>query len=326
MIARHATKPRSVTLRGRELSVCSYGDCMSNCVWDTQSCWEHMTTSEHADIRHRLVDCLRSGQQLRKIVLTGCDLSGFDFAGADMEGAILNGADLRRCVFTEANLRRVFFGGADLRNADLTRAELDGAVFSGARLENVKLLAYSISFGRKPINISMTSFGRDRRPGRPQIDERNPHSAEATYRALKRHFVEEGLYDSASWAAYCERLLQRKNLWRRRRYLRWVGSLLFGLVSGYGESPHRVVTAAALLILFYAALYSPLTWSTVSSTLHNMAAPLVVSAATFTGLTVRSVQQPSGVASELLMTSEAFLGLFMMGLFVFTLTKRYVAR
>jgi len=317
-------KPKVRSVRGRAVPVCSHGECMNTCVWDYPACWTHMTSDEREDVKTRLGGLLRSGQSMKGLVLTGADLSGFDFTGANLSDAFLNETVLRGCKFIDTDLERAFLGWADLQGADLSRAELNGTVFTRAKLRDVKLLAYSISFGREPINLNMGSFGPDGLGSRPRINEKEPFTAEATYRALKRHFVAGGEYDSASWAAYSERAMQRKNLWRNKSFGRWAASVLFGLTCGYGEKPMRVFLAGLVAIAAYGGLYYGL--GLTSPTTPRLVDVLPFSAAVLSGLTLPAPSLAAGTLAAIVATSESYLGLFLFGMLVFTLTKRYVAR
>ncbi len=321
-------KPDSVKIRDRVLAICSHGDCRSNRIWDFETCWLHLTDAEKLKLRERLSAALRSGTDLKKIVLTDANLEGFDFTGADLSETFFNSCNLKGCKFIETNLRYAFFGGANLLGADLERAELNGAVFSGANLEGVNLLAISISYGRVPINIRMENFGKQSLRQRPHINERNPNIAEATYRALKAYFSTDGHYDSASWASYCERLMQRKVLWQRKSFFRWSTSLLFGIICGYGEKPYRSFIVSFVIVVLYSLFYYAFnsviqTGITATVTWWDI---LAFSAATFCTISFPDLVPKADFVTRLLVSSEAFLGIFAFGLFIFTLTKRFVAR
>jgi len=247
-------KPPTVTVRGRELPVCSHGECEEARIWDYATCWEHLKDAERENIRERPSDALRQKESLSGIILTGADLSGFDFTAADLSGAHLDKCRLRTSKFVEANLRRAYLGWSNLDNTDLSRAELDRCVFTNCSLENVRLLAYSISFGREPINLEATLFGAAKLFRRPHIDESHPWSAEATYRALKSYFIREADYESASWASYCEKTMQRKVLWQGDKR-HWLVSAFLAISCGYGEKPLRVIATAGWVVIIFGVLF-----------------------------------------------------------------------
>jgi hypothetical protein len=321
-------KPEQTKIRDRVLAVCSHGECEASRIWDLETCWEHLTDTERQGVRERLANVLRSGDDLRRLVLTGADLHGFDFTGADLSEAFFNGCNLSNCKFTDANLHRAFLAKANLKNCSLERANLHGTVFTAANLENVNLLAFSIKFGRVPINLTMNNFGKRGIRRRPHISELDPHTSEATYRALKTYFSNSGEYDSASWASYCERLMQRKNLWLKKDYFGWIASYIFGAISGYGEKPLRAFIASIAVVVLYALIYQifgfviqvgvggVVTWWNV----------LAFSFATFCGISFPDLAPQANSLARVVVSTEAFWGIFALGLFIFTLTKRYVAR
>ena len=248
-------KRSTVEVRGRDLPVCDHAGCEEHRIWDFATCAEHLSNQERQNLKNRVLTELRAGGNLKGVVLTGADLRGIDFSKADLSGAFLDRCNLSACRFVDTNLRKAYLGWARLDQADLSRAEIHAAVFSGANLNGVTLLAYSLSNGRHPINLSADTFAHSRRFRRPALNEAEPQFTEHAYRALKAYFVEEGDYDGASWASYCERRMQRKCLWRDKRYLAWLASLTFGLSAGYGEQPRRVLLTAAAVVGFYALLY-----------------------------------------------------------------------
>jgi hypothetical protein len=239
-------KRQTIEKRGRLLDVCTHGDCEDHRIHDLQTCWQHATPQERVDLQDRISTMVRAKTPLRGIVLTGANLASFDFSGVDLSSALLDRCNLSKCNFTEANLRDTYLGWSSMERCDLKRAELAGTVFTCARLWNCNLLAYSISFGRTPINLGSSSFSPRKPLGRPKIYESYPPTARATYQALKRYFNAEGDYESASWASYCESRMRRKKLWMEKRRVRSLLNGLFGLVCGYGEKPVRVLLCDAV--------------------------------------------------------------------------------
>lgn len=308
--------------------MCSHGECRDNRIWDFQACWNHLTTTERQSLRDRLASALRSGEDLRGLTLTKADLQEFDFTGADLSEVFFNGCNLSRSTFIEADLRRAFFGGANLEDCDMTRARLDGAVLTGANLHNIRLLAYSLRSDSPPVNLQMRLFGDQGFRRRPHINEERSYLAAATYQALKIYFLNDGDYDSASWASYCERLMQRKTLLQSGKYFSWFISLLFSAICGYGEKPIRVFSFSIAVILFYAVIYKAFNVLLLSGIPDSVgwSDALYFSAATFSGLSFPDLVPKANPLIRLLVTTESFGGIFALSLFVFTLTKRYVAR
>jgi hypothetical protein len=65
----------------------------------------------------------------------------------------------------------------------------------------------------------------------------------------------QGLNEHADRFAYHAQLMQHIVLRRKHHYLRWLGSLLLGLISGYGYRPLRSVATYVLVILAFASAY-----------------------------------------------------------------------
>lgn len=320
-------KPDKIEKRNRQLPTCAHGDCAEHCVWDSKVCWKHLSPTEQTALQDRVRNALRNGDVLRAIVLSGVNLRGFDFSRVDFSHAFLDDCDLRECKFVEAKLVDTYLGWSDLRDSDLTRANLKGAVFSGANLENVKLLGYSLVNGSNPINLEAASFGKHGLLKRPKINEESPDSAEVAYRRLKAYFSEKGDYDSASWASYSERRMGRQVLWSKSRYAGWISSIFFALTTGYGEKPLRVILFASAVIIVYAFAYSFFGLITpLSSGWSYLANAVYFSTATFCTFSALLLSIADSWLAKALVSSEAFLGVFTMGLFIFTLTRRFVAR
>ena len=320
-------KPASINVRDRVLALCSHGECDKHVIWDYETCWMHLTKEEQNRLIERASKLLRATHSLKGIILTGVDFRGFDFSGSDLSNTFMDRCNLSNCKFVDSNMERAFLAAANLEDGDLTRANLNGTVFSGAKLYNVKLAAMSISLGRKPINLYQECFGKDTIWSRPHIDESEPYFAHATYRSLKAYYSGLGDYDSASWASYSERLMQRKAMFASHQYLRWTISLLFGGLCGYGERPLRAFVTSGMFILLFSAIYYY--GGLVRDMSDGILSPIdatYFSASVFIGYSYSDLAPQSSEICRLLATLEAFLGVFQFGLFIFTLTKKYVAR
>ena len=107
--------------------------------------------------RSILVQALRQGvetyNQLRKQhPADALDLSGGDFSGCDLRGALLGRMDLRGCNFSNA----------DLTDANLSHSDLTGANLRGARIDNVNLHK-AILTGADFQGVILRGFDRDGR-------------------------------------------------------------------------------------------------------------------------------------------------------------------
>ena len=201
--------------------------------------------------------------------------------------------------------------GADLRNTNLHNARL-----WHADLKDAKSLSRRNFSG--PSGLLWTS----------KINEDGFTSAEEAYRGLKSYFLSAGMYNDAGWASFKEKSIERF-LMRERRDPHYIPSLVMAALCGYGEKPARIVLSAFLTIIFYALLYSLL------GSIRNAQFPdqamswsdyIYYSAITFTTVGYGDFLPKAHGLFRLLAASEAFLGVFLSGLFVFTLARRYSAR
>lgn len=321
-------KQITIELRGRKIPACKKKNCENHCIWDYQTCWNHLTLTNKNKLQKRIAKILREEKDLSKLVLSGANFSGVDFSGANLSNSFLNKCDLSNCKFIDTNLESSFISLSNLKNADLSRANIHNAVFSLSNLYNVKLLAYSISFGRVPINLTKDSFSSSKLFDKYKIDETEPYYSEATYRALKTYFSNKGEYDSESWAAYRERLMQRKRYWQKKKYWNWISSLLFGSINGYGEKPLRVLWLVIFIVSLYSYLYYALNVLLIIPENSNasLQQSIFFSATTFCTMSVPGLAISQTFIGMFLVASEAFFGVSVLSLLIFTLTRRYIAR
>jgi hypothetical protein len=334
--------------------ICGVNGCDEHAVGRSNFCWAHLPDKDSF-----LKELLRSAAEtaclkelnLKKVTLCGAnlektDLSGANLAQADLSGAKLFdanlsgadliGANLSSSDLTHTCLKSVFMmrcnlSGARLWNADLSGANLMEADLTSADLWNAKL--YGVKLWRTLLggakSINMRSFsGGAAIAGSARIDESGELSAEEAYRDLKQYFLSNGMYKDASWASFKEKTLERAIL-RKKGDLHYLPSLLMGLVCGYGEKPHRIVFSAAGAIILFSIVYSLL--GAIRYTLDAQYAMrwydyLYYSTITFTTVGYGDFIPKPLALFRLIAACEAFTGVFLTGLFVFTLARKYSAR
>ena len=101
------------------------------------------------------------------------------------------------------------------------------------------------------------------------------------------------------------------------------------IACGYGEKPHRIVISALVAIFGFAAIFWAL--KGVESSVNPTAALtwsdyLYHSAVTFTTVGYGDIIPKASSYLRLMAATEAFLGVFLTGLFIFTLARKYSAR
>lgn len=318
---------------------CLFKGCVHQPIEDADFCWEHMHDKD--GYRLKLVEASRTerslaGYNLKKVNLSQLDLSGarlFDakLEGADLVGTNLSSADITHCDMRHADLTQANLAGARLWNTDLTGASLTECDLSGADLWNAKLfnvkLWHATLAGAKAISRK-TFSGGERFVDHTNINESGALAAEESYRNLKQYFISNGMYNDASWASFKEKIMERMIL-KKNRDLRYLPSLTMGTLCGYGEKPYRIVLSAALTICLFALAY--LFLNAIQSTVNqnevlHWGDCLYYSAITFTTVGYGDLIPKPHTTFRLLAAFEAFMGVFLTGLFIFTLARKYSAR
>lgn len=333
---------------------CNSKGCQEQALALAEFCWDHLPDKNR--YQEALLAALKEGSDLtgaclKKIVLRNvhiekgnlakADLSQADLSGtylfdSTLEGAELIGAklvhcDLAHCClkgadFTKADLSGARLWNADLSGANLTEADLSGADLWNARLHNAKLwhtsLAGAKSLGKINFSATMKLFEK------AEIDETGAVSAEESYRDLKQYFMASGRYTDASWASFKEKTMERFMM-KRKGHFEYLPSLVMSALCGYGEKPYRIVLAALSTIIIFACIYHGL------DAVQYIPDPgqhlrfgdhLYYSAITFTTVGYGDIVPRPGILFRLIAASEAFMGVFVTGLFIFTLARKYSAR
>ncbi|OGW83652.1 MAG: hypothetical protein A2987_04730 [Omnitrophica bacterium RIFCSPLOWO2_01_FULL_45_10] len=333
---------------------CKSGGCEDLALYSLDVCWEHL--SDRDAYKKKLIDLLNNGSDL-----TGCNLKKVDLKNAHLEkarlpksnlsqanlsgahlfdaklvNADLVGADLSRCELAHCDLRDADLTKSNLQNSRLWNARLEGANLNEADLTgsdlwntclfNVKLWHTLFADAR---SLSMRNFYKTSGLLRdPKINETGAVSAEESYRDLKRYFISNGMYNDAGWASFREKVMERL-IMKKNRDLRYLPSLLMNFLCGYGERPSRIVLSSLLTILLFAFFY--LSFNTIESSsgqnvAMNLSDYLYYSTITFTTVGYGDFIPKPHTFPRLLAAAEAFMGVFLTGLFIFTLARKYSAR
>lgn len=154
---------------------------------------------------------------------------------------------------------------------------------------------------------------------------------EVTYLKAKNGAKRVG-YDKAAAEFFRRQMIHRRRAHRRRALAadgwwtktkaagRWAANGLFGLAAGHGERPSRVVGLSITVVLAFAALFAVL-WSGTPPYGHS-AGFLLLSLESFVTLVLggaAEVRNPWWL--RLVAEVEGFVGVFLVALFVFTLTR-----
>jgi uncharacterized protein YjbI with pentapeptide repeats len=291
-----------------------------------------------------LVGAILREADLRDAFLMGATLANAELDEAKLQGADLECVDLSEATLWDANLygadlggaalRKTDFWGADLREVDFEEATFEEVEFRDARLQGAYLYAIDIPPHFRDIELEDVDWGNFIL-GTERIGEFK--EAEVIYRHLKMWHTDRGLYGIAGEFYFRELEARRKAIWSKdyprlpkeaprwgkalyqlKRVRDWLGLTTVGALCGYGEKPSRVVLAAAVIIFGLAGLYAAF-GSFSSGAFLNC---LYYSAVSFTALGYGSwAPQPTGWVKGL-GAVEAFVGVFMMALFLVTFTRK----
>jgi len=262
-----------------------------------------------------------SGSNLFDVKLKDADLVGANLSGCDMTHCDLRGADL-----TKASLRGARLWGADIRGTILSECDLSDADLWNAKLFNVKLWHANLT-GTKSITRSSFSNGHKYFP-RIHINESGPAAAEESYRDLKQLFLTSGLYNDAGWASFSEKVMERLVM-KKKGDLNYFPSLLMNVLCGYGEKPYRIVFSAVFTILAFAYGYmmtGGAEYTMGANYTMNLVDYIYFSTITFTTVGFGDFLPKAYPLFRAMAAAEAFLGVFLSGLFIFTLARKYSAR
>jgi hypothetical protein len=247
-----------------------------------------------------------------------------------MDGAHLVEADLSDMTLSLRNFRNSDLSRADLTNVRLSRIGFDGAILDGTILEDGilekvdmrrvksmrKVRLHGVIFNEVFLP-SMAVVGR--RCAYDGTDLHDPRKAESVYRHLKGTFKNQGDHETSG--IYYEREMDMRRL-RSSGFDRfWLTALW--LSCGYGERPWRAILTSFIVVLGYALLFTGLDLKGPDGEIgSDFMQCAYYSTVTFTTLGYGDII-PLGFARYVAAT-EAFLGAWMMALFVFVFCRRMV--
>ncbi len=332
------------------MNKCKHIDCNERPLSLSEFCWRHI--KDKKKYRQILTDYISTSNSIKGFYLRRLEFPGAQWQGIDAEEADLAIADLSGANLTAANLKKANLTGVNLKKADLASIDFEEvhllrSDLSGARLWNavikdsnlaeanlqeadfLKAVFSNVKFWHTKLK-NAKFITRHNFIGKSPINEKGLLSASEAYRNLKQHFIENGRYDDSSWAGFKERQLERKYFFKTKKLL-YFPSLIMALLCGYGEKPYRVILSSTVLVFIYGIIYAVLDILEVSSGVANADGfniwnYIYFSIITFTTVGFGDLSPKMVPLFQMLVGSEAFVGVFMMGLFVFTLARKYTAR
>jgi len=252
---------------------------------------------------------------LKGVKASGASFINADFYRADLRNAVLFESDFSGANFEFAYLDNVNFYEANLTNANLSNTTVEKTDFSQSIIKKIKLSNVEID----------KAHGLEFASGHKDIDESELFSTRLTYLQLEKYFRENGQPDDQAHCYYRRKVIQRK-IWKEdkkiRSKFRWLGSLLFDWLCGYGEEPLRIVIWAFIIIWFFGLLYF-----ICDGISGNVVNPFWDSFY-FSGLTFTTFgfgdlfPDPSSIVMKIFIIIETFVGIFLIPLFIVSLTRR----
>lgn len=306
------------------------GECYQGspfCIWHSPNAPRGRLT-----LQAELAAWIEAGHHLEGMILREADLSGFAFwdkrrpeglncMGIDAHRTNLQDAHLYRANLQGASLWGASLHGANLNRVNLVDANLLGVDWDGARLEH-------ITWGKAVLQESEAQYYQ--KQGRYLEASQHFEEAEEVYRSLYKAADDVGLMEEASHFYLKEKLMNRANLSPRQKAW-WVSSAV-GLSCGYGERPSRVIALSSLVVLMFALGYALtgvkapegiLVWDhsqSLGDRLSVFWSLVYFSIVTFTTLGFGEMY-PIGW-SRLLACAEAFMGAFMIAVFVVVFVRK----
>lgn len=328
---------------------CRYKDCKETALSLSEYCWRHIENKQ--SYRDKLTEHIKNQSSIKGFYLRrlefpeaqwqNIDAEDVDLAGADFSHSDLTAANLKKANLTGASLKKANLASVDMEESHLLRCDLSGARLWHTSLKNTNLAEANLQeadflkatlSGVKLWHVRLEnakSLARHNFIGKTPIDEKGALSASEAYRLLKQYFIAKGRYDDASWASFKERQLERKYLLQNKR-ISYLPSLLMALLCGYGEKPYRVIMSSMVIVFLYSFIYAALNILKVPQDFPSISFGLwdyiYFSIVTFTTLGFGDLTPKMAPLFQMLAGSEAFIGAFMMGLFIFTLARKYTAR
>ena len=214
-------------------------------------CFWHEPSQDKSgpDVKERLEARAKTGRPLEGFELKRANLENVNLVNYAGEPYQLINCDLSRANLQKAHLYKVNLSGSRLLKADLSQANLHWADLSGCDLLGVKF---------KNAQLEHVFWGESlyqELRAREDADDsvRHYQEAEEVARNIRRHCEQQGIHRTAGHFFYCEMVLRRLQM--PRFSMKRMISYFVDLVSGYGESPRRVVLFSGLLVLFCSLIY-----------------------------------------------------------------------
>ncbi|MBA7469457.1 hypothetical protein ES707_04727 [subsurface metagenome] len=279
----------------------------------------------------KLQDAILFKARLQQSFLSDANLCGSSLMSAELQGAVLWSTDLQGAILEYADLQGAQLKDANLRDTNLMYATLHLAYLDGISIDS-------------NTRLQNVDWGPDYIVGEEK--EACFKAAESIYRSLKQWHTEAGMYELAGKFFFREMEVRRKAIcsppppkalpeapsttktryqWGKTLYQlqsiiyskrvgTWLWLTIIKGLCGYGERPLNIVISAFIIVLVMAGIYT-------ASALSFLQA-LYFSAISFTALGYGAWVSAPDRWVKALGAAEAFIGVFMMALFLITFVRK----
>lgn len=291
-------------------------------------------------------DVSKEGKDIKPIleikIRNGESLEGFNLSKANLQRVNLVKANLKNVKLDRANLRYGSLFGANLEGASLFKTDFESANLKNANLDNADLLGTNLDKTKfERVFIGKDNIVKNEIEGDKALekgDKKHAHAkyveAEEIYRNIKNNYKAQGLTTEVGDFFYREMRVKRKLMSKYSLPRLW--AKLIDFTCGYGEKPYKIISASLFFMMINAIIFC-FTGYSFSGSEHSLGfhqsiienievilKSVYFSIVTFTTLGYGDIT-PIGF-SRFFAVTEAFLGAFMMALFVLTISKKMMDR
>ncbi len=211
------------------------------------------------------------GACLEEASLDGANLAGANLWGARLDKVSLLGANLEKAKLANTSLKGAHLFGACLKEVDISGAQFEDANMQDVVLVNERRVGPYVADAQwSNVNLSVMGWSQVKMLGdeyearqKTQYGRRKDVStclnefgkAVRANRQLAVVLESQGLNEDSARFAYRAQVLQRKVLWKQRRFGKWFFSMMLALLAGYGYRMWRTIVAYLLIVLLCAGAY-----------------------------------------------------------------------
>ncbi|MDF1701089.1 MAG: ion channel [Planctomycetota bacterium] len=276
-------------------------------------CYLHL--KEDGKVRAPLLACLKEQEERGVIRMDGVHLVGADLSDMTLSLRNFRNSDLRGADFTNVRLSRVGFDDSELDDI-----VLEDAILEKVDLRRVRSMSGGRTYGAIFKDVFLPAGGiLGTRCAYDGPRDHDPLKAESVYRNLKETYKNQGEHETSGLYYEREMDMRRQRSHGFDRF--WLSALW--LSCGYGERPRRAIMTSIVVVLGYALAFMALDLRGPDGPIGGRFMECAYfSTVTFTTLGYGDII-PLGAARYIAAT-EAFLGAWMMALFVFVFCRRMV--